>query len=69
VDPAALRQFDARHAGPSFQPWGSEAEGDDRDERAKEARSTAFRAMPAIWLATRTIQFIQTPRSAQLIEY
>ena len=76
VDPAALRQFDARatpEERPSFQPWALEkqkAMTATQSELAKLSVNCIPRGLPAIWLSnTYAIQFIQTPgQLVQLIE-
>jgi hypothetical protein len=76
VDPAALRQFDARatpEERPSFQPWAQDkikAMSTTQSELAKLSVNCVPRGLPAIWLSnTYAIQFIQTPgQLVQLIE-
>jgi hypothetical protein len=76
VDPAALRQFDARatpEERPSFQPWAIEKQKSmtaTQSELAKLSVNCIPRGLPAIWLSnTYAIQFIQTPgQLVQLIE-
>ncbi len=76
VDPAALRQFDARatpEERPSFQPWAQEkikTMTATQSERAKLSVNCMPRGLPAIWLSnTYAIQFVQTPgQLVQLIE-
>lgn len=76
VDPAALRQFDARatpEERPSFQPWAQEkikTLSTTQSELNKLSVNCIPRGLPAIWLSnTYAIQFIQTPgQLVQLIE-
>ena len=76
VDPAALRQFDAKltpEEPPSFQPWAAEkikAMTPTERELAKGSVNCVPRGLPAIWLSnTYAIQFVQKPGLlVQLIE-
>ena len=76
VDPAALRQFDAKltpEEPPSFQPWAAEkikAMTPTQRELAKGSVNCVPRGLPAIWLSnTYALQFVQKPGLlVQLIE-
>lgn len=76
VDPAALRQFDARvtpEEPPSFQPWALEkikSMTATERELQKLSVNCVPRGLPAIWLSnTYAIQFVQSPgQLVQLIE-